>query len=1115
MSLHLGAELFQWLCDYSVLEEIDVTSKEEDRVVLTEGATSHLFDGTKISGLLCRLGEEKGITSNFSFINRPNSSSFSQAALRVYNWSNISKDLVKHSIVLSADMRSLITAGDSSVLCELLSSLKAASQGAPLDGTSTSLSTTLAQYLGTEDLEPITSEEPVNTVKPTLSEKIILKTSLLSNEKTIDFTEELMKSITRHLEIPTSEAVRLFEDPSTAFRPLVIAGKDGDHSSMEAWLKHVYMLLETFPFTENSFSIQFLQFVSTAYKSPSLEVVRWVSRILTNFKIAASFQKQAYLWFVNHCLREVIRNIMLPHQEHISFLTATLMHFSRGSLKDLLTDSGVELRFLSKIVPHMRNNFSDESEMQECIGHLLDLGLPQTSGTKDTEVQDALQFLCHVWSEFPDNVAKLEEQSEKIIQEFRKKCRQQSTSTKMCCILCMFRLLDVLMTRKNKLAPQIYKCLVFLLIESNGEQQIRDLITSNFTAALKKLPGIPPQVVIEPLVREISLEGYTNLDLEFVNAIATHPRLPVKHALLLTHMLGKIALNDPVFARLAMIPFLTLIARFHTKPIMQDYVEKFCKVAVSMFLKSVERAYSSSGLEDSIDTNKIRERLSLEVVQKICQMKISIYAQRMMPCVRIVRDEYVRIFQKEHPELEDISGKLQAQINAVTPVGIMSQFPVFPPAQATTAVAPQAHPPVPVAKPSQAEIRARELLQSQLIVPDTTEIDPKLLAPAEDDRQKIIELTKRHDEQIRLLHEKEVEILREQANQIEELRQREAEVSKRRQHARLLEEEKYQNMREFTQSPEYQSPRKKNRPAKLISARSQKRKKAHEFSFTGKTLGHRKKNDKYKFFVPWTAEVKKLITVTYERPITKIFNMFKGNKPRTQKMQSFDELAKSKQCLGTGDFLHLFESFTVCPDLISKHDLMHICKEVSTSGGRLVSMSEFFLVMWYVSMWIYRDKHDPMKKVTTLLNYMKEETLYNTKLNKKIWILEKKRRKTRKARAKSLSKSPPQSPTFIGSSLNRAQKEREAKKKEERRIRKKREKRFRERDALVKQELEMKREEYEMRKREQQRQKRDKIMKQKEKHTMQESKRKRRQKEIKQQLQQQKENLSNNFPSEF
>ena len=107
------------------------------------------------------------------------------------------------------------------------------------------------------------------------------------------------------------------------------------------------------------------------------------------------------------------------------------MHFTRGNVEDLLAQADVTLRLLSKIVSHMRNNFVDEVEMQDCVGLLLSLGLEKVNLTTEVDVQEALQFLCQVWSEYPENIAKADDQGEKIIQELRKKCRQQSTSTKV------------------------------------------------------------------------------------------------------------------------------------------------------------------------------------------------------------------------------------------------------------------------------------------------------------------------------------------------------------------------------------------------------------------------------------------------------------------------------------------------------------------------------------------------------------------------------------------------------------------------------------------------------------------------------------------------------------
>lgn len=73
---------------------------------------------------------------------------------------------------------------------------------------------------------------------------------------------------------------------------------------------------------------------------------------------------------------------------------------------------------------------------------------------------------------------------------------------------------------------------------------------------LKTLPVIPVNVMVEPIVKQASLSGYTNFDFDFFTAISEHPLLGLKHGLILLDLLGKICLNDPLFGRLASVPFI-------------------------------------------------------------------------------------------------------------------------------------------------------------------------------------------------------------------------------------------------------------------------------------------------------------------------------------------------------------------------------------------------------------------------------------------------------------------------------------------------------------------------------------------------------------------------------
>jgi hypothetical protein len=63
------------------------------------------------------------------------------------------------------------------------------------------------------------------------------------------------------------------------------------------------------------------------------------------------------------------------------------------------------------------------------------------------------------------------------------------------------------------------------------------------------MPTLPVHVMIEPLMRQMELQGYQNLDFDFLLCLAKHPRLPLRHALLLAHQLGKLALNDSFYGR--------------------------------------------------------------------------------------------------------------------------------------------------------------------------------------------------------------------------------------------------------------------------------------------------------------------------------------------------------------------------------------------------------------------------------------------------------------------------------------------------------------------------------------------------------------------------------------
>ena len=103
-------------------------------------------------------------------------------------------------------------------------------------------------------------------------------------------------------------------------------------------------------------------------------------------------------------------------------------------------------------------------------------------------------------------------------------------------LLRLFDFLHFLADSKNKVAPMVYKKLIFLLIENHQEEETRELILANFRVMLQKYPTIPIEFLVEPLLRQLAnSEGQSYLmnvfDFEFLIELCKHPRMDAANAL--------------------------------------------------------------------------------------------------------------------------------------------------------------------------------------------------------------------------------------------------------------------------------------------------------------------------------------------------------------------------------------------------------------------------------------------------------------------------------------------------------------------------------------------------------------------------------------------------------
>jgi hypothetical protein len=67
----------------------------------------------------------------------------------------------------------------------------------------------------------------------------------------------------------------------------------------------------------------------------------------------------------------------------------------------------------------------------------------------------------------------------------------------------MFRLLDKFSEEKNNAAPNVYKTLIFSLVENPNDSILRELYFINFLSLFEAQMSIPINLLIEPLIKQI------------------------------------------------------------------------------------------------------------------------------------------------------------------------------------------------------------------------------------------------------------------------------------------------------------------------------------------------------------------------------------------------------------------------------------------------------------------------------------------------------------------------------------------------------------------------------------------------------------------------------------
>ena len=136
--------------------------------------------------------------------------------------------------------------------------------------------------------------------------------------------------------------------------------------------------------------------------------------------------------------------------------------------------------------------------------------------------------------------------------------------------------------------PQVYKALIFLLVESHADAKsgsgfdgvLREYVANNFTMSIQLLLHVPIDVLVEPLLAQIQLIGCEVYDFNLIKSIVAHPRLSPKCASLIGNTLGRYALGHPIFWRISSNLLARLVRKYQIQ--ISDCVLTIVKGAVRL-----------------------------------------------------------------------------------------------------------------------------------------------------------------------------------------------------------------------------------------------------------------------------------------------------------------------------------------------------------------------------------------------------------------------------------------------------------------------------------------------------------------------------------------------------
>eukprot|EP00002_Diphylleia_rotans_P009485 TRINITY_DN1978_c0_g1_i2.p1 TRINITY_DN1978_c0_g1~~TRINITY_DN1978_c0_g1_i2.p1 ORF type:complete len:1050 (-),score=218.93 TRINITY_DN1978_c0_g1_i2:455-3604(-) len=681
MPVRVKLPVAEWLCDMGFIDQVYDLDEHLNTVALDEDDVELLVTGI----LVAKAAEQymiqcKQTERRIDLVVATNSQ-----ATRNFNWNLLTKELRTIGISITDEMKSLLKSGDADVAADLLFQLhemrekhlaavkaekqaqkkdkKSRNQNAPTKGLPESSTKAPSELENSSDLQrgENGSHENSNaphTVQPKANGK---HSSSKAVDRSVDeFGTELYRA--QHISesqnpiefftfvasdilgIRHPQAYTLVTSNQARLRDLLVDGFREDFTDSVRLLKDVMskmVLLARVIDESESPSKSFLyvlSLLSCGLQSQSYDVCVWTGRVIgkmCQLTRDPSVSEAGWQWFENEGYRHVLHSYA-KNPQTLSILLPLIDGFCRRHYKKLFCKiMPAELSVVNHmymchdLVPILTSQYGAAEVLLSSgtISSLIDICFQHLKADQTEEERLAsMTFLTELWIEFQPFV-ETRSLGKKILSTLRKGCRSSSLNTQMVSLACLFQLLESLYATKDTFCPIIYKSIIFSLIESQPGDIVRHFILSNLQLLIDSLSDIPVGFLVEPLVKQIAMQGYENAEFELFISISRHSTLNARLAIQLLDFFSKIAINDALYGRLATIPMLVILNRFISNEEFMNAVVEFCKGTLTLVFKLEQMKAELIAGDEVVDAEQVmesyhvRRTLILECLAKIVTIR--------------------------------------------------------------------------------------------------------------------------------------------------------------------------------------------------------------------------------------------------------------------------------------------------------------------------------------------------------------------------------------------------------------------------------------------------------------------------------------------------------------